>query len=157
LLITIGPVRYTSIMSWFAVTLPDIAQDVSKVNIIEPVLDLPQGNQRRAQAQHGQLHTTQASRDLTHDPPPEFDEDEALARWKKDLPSTRGMESSSATGGTTKFSADQIWAAEQTQLKRQKVQVDKRTAPIPEDDDSGDDTEPDDNIFDEHLNPQVIN
>jgi hypothetical protein len=65
LLITIGPVRYTSIMSWFAMTLPDIAQDMSEANIIEPVLDLPQGNQRRAQAQHGQWHTTPASRDLT--------------------------------------------------------------------------------------------
>jgi hypothetical protein len=85
--------------------------------------------------------------------PPKFDEDEALARWRSNLPSTREMKSSSATNDTTKLSQSQKWAAEQAQLKRQKAQVDNRTVPIPEDKDSENDTEPDDNIFDEHLVP----
>jgi hypothetical protein len=85
--------------------------------------------------------------------PPKFDEDEALARWRHNLPGTRGMESSSATNDTTRLSESQKWAAKQAQLKRQKAQVDNRTVPIPEDGDSEDDTEPDDNIFDEHLFP----
>ncbi len=63
------------------------------------------------------------------------------------------MESSSATSDTTKLSKKQKWAAEQTQLRRKKAQVDKRAAPVPEDEDSADDTEPDDNVFDEHLLP----
>ncbi len=63
------------------------------------------------------------------------------------------MESSSATDNTTKLSQNQKWAAEQAQLKRQKALVDNRTVPIPEDEDSENDTEPDDNIFDEHLVP----
>jgi hypothetical protein len=44
--------------------------------------------------------------------PPKFDEDEALARWRKNLPSTRGMESSCATNDITKLSENQKWAAE---------------------------------------------
>jgi hypothetical protein len=88
-----------------------------------------------------------------HDPPPEFDEDEALARWRKNLPSTQEMESSSTTNGTTNLSEQLKWAAEQTQLRRKKAQVDKRAAPVPEDEDSTNDTETDDNVFDEHLLP----
>jgi hypothetical protein len=85
--------------------------------------------------------------------PPKFDEDEALARWRNNLPNTRGMESSSAANDTTKLSESQKWAAEQAQLKRQKAQVDNRRVPIPESEDSEDDTEPDDTIFDDHLLP----
>ncbi len=85
----------------------------------------------------------------SHDPPPEYDEDEALARWRQNLP----MESSNTTNVTTKYSEQQKWAAEQTQLRRQKAQVDMRAAPVPEDDDSTNDTETDDNVFDEHLLP----
>ncbi len=85
--------------------------------------------------------------------PPKFDEDEALARWRNNLPITRGMESSSATNDTTKLSQSQIWAAEQLQLRRQKAQVDNRRVPIPEEEDSENDTEPDDSVFDEHLLP----
>jgi hypothetical protein len=54
---------------------------------------------------------------------------------------------------TTKLSDRQKWAADQTQLRRQKALIDKRSAPIPEDDDTADETETDDNVFDEHLLP----
>jgi hypothetical protein len=54
---------------------------------------------------------------------------------------------------TTKLSDRQKWAADQTQLRRQKALIDERAAPIPEEGDSEDDTETDDNVFDEHLLP----
>jgi hypothetical protein len=89
----------------------------------------------------------------SNDQPPEYDEDEALTRWRQGLPDTQGRESSSASNDTTKLSDSQKWAADQAQLRRQKSLIDKRAAPIPETDDSEEDTEPDDNVFDEHLLP----
>jgi hypothetical protein len=89
----------------------------------------------------------------SHDPPPEYDEDEALARWKKNPPAPEELELSSPAHGTTKYSEEQKWAADQTQIRRKKALIDQRAAPVPEDDDSTNDTEPDDNVFDEHLLP----
>jgi hypothetical protein len=85
--------------------------------------------------------------------PPRYDEDEALTRWRQGLPETPGNESSSVSNDTTKLSDRQKWAADQTQLRRQTALIDKRAAPIPEDDDSAEDTETADNVFNEHLLP----
>jgi hypothetical protein len=89
-------------------------------------------------------------------PPPNFDEDEALARWRN-VPGTQGKESSSETNDSTNFSASQKRAAEQTQAKRRKAQAqhNKPTVPIPEDKDSSEDTENEDDIFYEHLLPHA--
>ena len=59
----------------------------------------------------------------------------------------------STTQGTTTYSEEQKWAADQAQIRRKKALIEQRAAPIPEDDDSTNDTEPDDNVFDEHLMP----
>jgi hypothetical protein len=59
----------------------------------------------------------------------------------------------STTHGTHKYSVQQKWAADQTQLRRKKALIDQRAAPVPEEDDSTNDTEPDDDVFDEHLLP----
>jgi hypothetical protein len=89
----------------------------------------------------------------SNDPTPEYDEEEALTRWRQGRPNNQRNESSSVENDTTKLSDSQKWAAEQTQLRRQKALIDKRSAPIPEDDDTSGDTETDDNVFDEHLLP----
>jgi hypothetical protein len=89
----------------------------------------------------------------SHDPPPEYDEEEALARWRTNLPAPEKLEMKSTTQGTTNYSAEQKWAADQAQIRRKKALIEKRAAPIPEDNDSTNDTEPDDDVFDEHLLP----
>jgi hypothetical protein len=89
----------------------------------------------------------------SHDPTPEYDEEEALARWRANLPAPEKLELKSTAHGTTNYSDEQKWAADQAQIRRKKALIDKRAAPIPEDDDSTNDTEPDDNVFDEHLLP----
>jgi hypothetical protein len=91
---------------------------------------------------------------LPQGPPPDFDEDEALARWRNNV-AEKGKESSSATNDSTKFSASQKWAAEQTQAKRQKARADQDQprVPIPTEEDSAEDTECEADVFDEHLLP----
>jgi hypothetical protein len=39
----------------------------------------------------------------SHDPPPEYDEDEALARWRKNLPATEEIQLSSTTHGRARM------------------------------------------------------
>jgi hypothetical protein len=59
----------------------------------------------------------------------------------------------STAQGSTNYSEEQKWVADQTQIRRKKALIEQRAAPIPEDDDSTNDTEPDDNVFDDHLMP----
>jgi hypothetical protein len=116
------------------------------------------------QAARQPIKSASSTRPVAHNPgfqrpnpgaQPNVNEDEALARWRRNIVvDSQGNEKSSADDNSTQLTTIQIQAAEQTERERKRAANNPKIAPVPEDEDSTEDTEYEDELFDNHLFPQ---